>query len=355
MSSREALNQSNRSGQGADFALDLARRAHGLGTMRGGGAANVKNARAYYIGKDWNGTPMYRVSYLFGNGKSRINVTVAYDANTKRVSKPKLSGQTGGIGAPGDNLKVGGGTGADAALRRAQDSAAQWVLSQHGEYLGPQAQQGLLRQIREWSGDAASLNRHMRFVQANVPVSAPGVATWEFDDMLDIPGGGGGGGGFAGPVYEAPDRRVVEDYVRGVSVSLLGGIPDEGYIQQFTDLYMKEHRRDFDTPDRVIDPNQSVVEAFRRTKEYQSIHQLRPDSEDERGWVAARRQMAQAGGLNQDLQEDFAIQQATVGGDLEDTRTAAAFQQIQTTGKAPTLLEGKFREVASAMFAQVRR
>lgn len=354
MSSREALNQSNRSGQGSDFALDLARRAHGLGTMRGGGAANVKNARAYYIGKDWNGTPMYRVSYLFGNGKSRINVTVAYDANAKRVSKPKLSGQTGGINAPGDNLRVAGSTGAAAALQRSKDNWASWVTQ--NQFLGPQAQAGLLRQIREWDGSAADLNKHMRFIEANVPVSAPGVASWEFDDFPDIPGGGGGGGGgFAGPVYEAPDRRVVEDYVRGVSVSLLGGIPDEGYIQKFTDLYMKDHRRDFDTPDRVIDPAQSVVEAFRQTAEYQTIHKLRPESEDERGWVAARRQMAEAGGLNQELQEGFAVNQATIAGDLEDTRRAASMQQIQTTGKAPTLLENQFRDVANAMFSQVRK
>src|SRR5690554_7485986 len=73
-------------------------------------------------------------------------------------------------------------------------------------------------------------------------------------------------------------------------------IPDEGYIQQFTDLYMKDHRRNFDTPDREIDPAQSVIEAFRRTKEYQTIHRLRPDSEDERSWVRSEERRVGEGG-----------------------------------------------------------
>lgn len=352
MTSKEVLLRRGGTGKTPSFAEMLAQRTFAM--FRGGGRMTsvpvFVNPTAHYIGKDRSGVPMYRVSYTIKGG-TRYTHTVAYDANTKKLSKPNLKGPTGGITDPADMKFTG--MGQQAALQRAKDSAAAWVLSQHGEYLGPQAQQGLLKTIREWKGDAASLNAHMRFIQANVPVSPPGVASFEFDEFPVTPGDGGGGG-FTGPVYEAPDRRVVEDYVRGVSVSLLGGIPDEGYIQQFTDLYMKDHRRNFDTPDREIDPAQSVIEAFRQTKEYQTIHRLRPDSEDERSWVAARRAAAQQGGLQQDLQEDFAIQQATIGGDLEDTRRAASFQQLQTTGKAPTLLEGQFREVAKSIFQQVR-
>lgn len=345
MTSRDVLLRRGGTGKTPSFAEELLLRM-------GGGVAGWRNPTAHYIGKDRSGVPMYRVSYSDAMNVRRVT-TVTYDANTKKVGKPNLKGPTGGIPDPSDMKNVGlGGTGAAAALQRAKDAAAAWVVSQHGEYLGPQAQQGLLKTIREWKGDAASLNSYMKFIQANVPVSTPGVASFEFDELPPVPGGGRGGS--AGPVYEAPDRRVVEDYVRGVSVALLGGIPDEGYIQQFTDLYMKDHRRNFDTPDREIDPAQSVVEAFRQTKEYQEIHRLRPDSEDERSWVAARRAAAQQGGLQQDLQEDFAIQQATIGGDLEDTRRAASFRQLQTTGRAPTLLEGQFREVAKTIFQQVR-
>lgn len=355
MSSREALNQSNRSGQTTSFAYDLAIRAFGMfggATGRMTAPPVIKSPSAFYLGRDFTGATMYRVGYTDAAGRRRVH-TVTYDAQKKRIGKPKLSGATGGIGAPGDNLQVGGGD-PRARLRAVQDSWVKWVAL--NDHLSATDKAGFTRQIRDWKGTPAELVKHMQFIEANIPVSAVAVADWQYDmGDFDMGGGGGGGGGFAGPVYEAPDRRVVEDYVRGVLVGLVGNIPDEGYVQEFTDVYMKDHRKDFDTPDRVIDPSQSVVEAVRRTNEYQTIHKLRPESEDERSWVATRRGAAEQGGLNTDLQEDFAINQATIGGDVQDVRRAAAVTQLQSTGQAPSILDNQFREIANSMFQAVRR
>jgi len=192
-------------------------------------------------------------------------------------------------------------------------------------------------------------------IQINLPVGPTGVA--EAQDPLagfDF-GGGGGGGGFAGPEYVAPDRRVVEDFVKGSLVSLVGNIPGDDMVQRFTDVYMNEHRKNFDTPNRTIDPAQSVTEAIRGTAQYKTIHQNRPDSEDERSWISQRSAAAAQGGLTVGAQENFAITQATVAGDVEDVRTAAGFAQLQRSGKAPTLLDNQFRQVAQGIFGGVRR
>ena len=177
-----------------------------------------------------------------------------------------------------------------------------------------------------------------------------------FDTMTDGGGGGGGvgfGGGFTGPVYRAPDERVVEDFVRGQQVSLLGRV-DPGRTDRLVDIYFRDHRANFESQDREIDPGASVLEAIRGTEEYQTLHKNRPDSADERQWVSNRITAAQQGGLDLDEQEDFARVQAAVAGDVADVREAAAVQQTASSGSTRgTVLESRVKGVARALFQGV--
>ncbi len=191
---------------------------------------------------------------------------------------------------------------------------------------------------------------------ANIPGQGP------LDDLFqpfpDDDGGGGGfgggGGGFAGPVYRAPDRRQAGDLVKGMLVSLIGS-GFTIYEEEFTDLFMKEDRRNFDSEREAIDPTTSVFEAIRQTEEYKTIHKLRPESTDERTWISDRIRAAEFGGLTESLQEDFAITQATVGGDIEDVQVAASVAQLQTSGRATGTIERRMRSAAEGLFAAVRR
>jgi hypothetical protein len=121
------------------------------------------------------------------------------------------------------------------------------------------------------------------------------------------------------------------------------------------DTYMRDHRRNFDSEAAEVDPAQSVLELVRSSVEYQSIHKLRPKSVDERDWIGERRQAAAQGGLTESKQEQFAIDQAATGGDPADVVKAAAISQLQSSGKAPALLDNQFRQVAQAMFSGVVR
>jgi len=186
-----------------------------------------------------------------------------------------------------------------------------------------------------------------------------GVDDGFFDPFADIGGGGGrgggggGGGGRVGPVYRAPDRRNTEDLVKGMLVSLIGS-GFSVYQEEFTDLFMKEDRRNFDSERTAIDPSASVLEAIRGTKEYKTIHKLRPESTDERTWISDRIRAAQFGGLTGSRQEGFAIEQAATGGDIEDVQRAASVAQLQSSGQAEGGLERKLRSVAESLFSQVR-
>jgi hypothetical protein len=146
---------------------------------------------------------------------------------------------------------------------------------------------------------------------------------------------------------------VVEDFVKGALTSLVGTVPDE-LVGGLVKTYMTDHRRNYDVENEEIDPSQSVILGIRATKEYRTIHQLRPDSEDERSWVASRRSAAQQGGLNQGDLENFAITQATVGGDLADVHEAAGVAQFQASGSMRgTSMEQKLRNVMTDTFAGV--
>lgn len=166
--------------------------------------------------------------------------------------------------------------------------------------------------------------------------------------------GGGGGGGFAGPVYRAPDRRVIEDYVKGTLVSLVGTVPDH-LVGPAVEKFMQDHKRNFNSETQEIDPQASVEELIRSTQEYKTIHALRPESEDERQWIGQRASEAQRGGLDTSQIESFAINQAATGGDLPDVARAAGVAQLQRSGQAPSILDNQFRQVAQDMFRGVAR
>ena len=188
-----------------------------------------------------------------------------------------------------------------------------------------------------------------------IPPSLPGERDFLSDTGID--GGGGGGGGRAGavgPVYRAPDRRVIEDQIKGMLVSLLGTV-DESLVQEFTNLHMKEDKRNWDSPTETIDPSMSVLEAVRNTSQYKSIHKLRPDSVDERQWISDRRSAALRGGLNTADLEQFAIGSAASGSNLGDVPFSAAVSQFGASGVAPPLLDEKFRRVATSVFGRVIR
>ena len=140
----------------------------------------------------------------------------------------------------------------------------------------------------------------------------------------------------------------------GSMVALVGTVLDDE-LDRIVDIFMSEDRRNFDTPGEQISPNQSVLEAIEATKEYITIHKLRPDSQDARTWIPDRRKAAAAGGLSVEQQEAFAITQATVGGDIADVEEAAGFAQFQGSGRAPDPIQARIRIAARGVFEGVRK
>ena len=182
-------------------------------------------------------------------------------------------------------------------------------------------------------------------------------------------GSRGSGATLAGPIYVAPDRRAIVDLVTGQLISLLGGLP-ENMVDTFVDLYLKDDRLDFENKvaaqaasrlgssvqvAQQVDPTESVLTAIRNTLEYRTIHELRPDSMDERTWISNRRTAGEQGGLTVGRLEDFAITQATVGGDIADVREAAGFQQLAFSGQAPDAIQRKIAIAAQGLFQAVSK
>ena len=325
----------------------------GTAGLLGGRATQspVKSSSAFYMGKDNKGRSVYRVSLITNTGR-RVNQVVSWDGRTIRPPNFSATAREGGIGPP--DLPATSATEA-AALRQAKDHALEWIATNFTRLAETDAS-GMSKWIEGYAGDPQDFNRRWTFMRNNLP-ALTGVGyqdnSYLYDPYAGI-GGGGGGGGFAGPEYREPDRRVVEDFVKGSLVSLVGNIPSQ-YVNAFTDLFMKDHRRNFDSLDKEIDPQQSVIAAIRRTAEYKTIHNLRPQGVDERDWVSDRKSQAVQGGLNTGEIEDFAITQATVAGDIGDVAEAAAFAQLQNTGQAPAFLQTTFRNAAQGIFQGVGR
>lgn len=318
------------------------------------------NTRRTFLGRDIRGWPIYRVEGRSGS-RGVIVRTGAWDGKTfhpprwpgrssRSVSEtPIVGGPAAGPAAPS----------ADVKLEKQREDLIAWIWS-----LGAPGGDTVYiseSELSAWTKEAAAAetgvqlfnlqSRINNIVQKRLPVEA----IW--GPPLEVGGGGGGGGGASssvGPVYRAPDRRVVEDYVSGLLVNLVGHIP-EREVARLADIYMRDHRRNWQSTAAEIDPQASVVEAIRGTGYYQNIHKLRPDSEDERTWVASRRAAAAAGGLNVERREEFSIMQAAVGGDVEDVRDAAGLEQLQISGRPPDLILSQMRNVARGLFAEVRR
>ncbi len=302
-----------------------------------------------HIGSDIFGLPIYRISIQRGN--STFVQTWAMTGATQTLIKPTMS-------IPG-NQQPGQGAASEAVeLQRAKDRWLTWLVDPVNQ-ISANERGNFARLINSWTGSAQELQDSMLLSSHNLPFGATGeLQGGEFGDSLGIGGlsfgGGGGGGGSFGPEYVKPDERVVQDFVTGTMVSLTGTVLDDEF-DRIVAIYMTDHRRNFDSLDETIDPSQSVVEAVRSTEEYGRIHALRPDSADERTWISDRRKAAARGGLTEGKQEDFAIIQATVGGDIDDVEVAGSVAQLQTSGRATGIIERRMRSVAEGIFGAVRR
>lgn len=336
-----------------------------------------------YKGKDKFGNSIYTFTYktMGGGGKGGRLGTIT---NTRTLAVNRKGGgwNFASPGSPGANPnKIAGADEVDFSGGTKRTELVDRAVAKLGDLVS----RGLLTSeqaktynfstwsdtaLRMWISRAGTGNRPGASVIERTPAEAgaEGLLGDVFTDSFGgggggFGGGGGGGGGSLEPgiIYKGPDKRVVEDYVKGTLTSLLGFAP-EHLIGPGVEQYLADHRAMFDREIAAeigaaqgvnadieeIDPQMSVLEYIRSTNEYQTIHKLRPDGEDEREWVARRRQAGEQGGLQTDL-DQFAVNMATVGGDLEDTQRAGAMQQFQKAGQMPTILDNQFRQIAQAM------
>lgn len=316
----------------------------------GGGTAPIGSVSYSYVGKDATGQ-VYRFSYTVGGIVRNVTFSVFRDPTGYTFSRPVWpSGDEEDIPSL-DDVQPIVDTEMALAKERARGIFTEMLAAGQLDTFGYNR---WISWVNSFSGQPEHLLDEAFRLQTLEPVRG----------NLGPPEGEGGepefdltgsrGAGFAGPVYRAPDRRVVEDFVKGGLVSLVGQLFDVTRINDLVNLYLRDHRRNFDSIDTEIDPSQSVIRAIRQSAEYKTIHQNRPDTEDERTWISDRLSAAAQGGLTVGQQQDFAIAQATAAGDLGDVREAAAFTQLSRSGQAPTFLNNLVRGVASNMFRGVR-
>lgn len=199
-----------------------------------------------------------------------------------------------------------------------------------------------------------------QFLVGNVEPGGPEIRTATFDpgaqneDLLSgiLDGFGGFGGGSAAPVYTPPDRRLVEDMVRG-QLSRLVGKADDARIQKLTDLYMSEHKRSWNDRSLGLDPAASVTETIRSSSDYKRIHALRPDFVDENEWVPLYQSGGVSAGMSAQQAERFAIQQATVGTKATSIKSVAGAQEMRRGQQTPEYAR-RFAAVATGMMRRVR-
>lgn len=318
-----------------------------------------------YVGRDTGGRPIYRIrtqanlpagtrtgtysGFQGSGGPIRVQTLVFQNGRLDNPFTDERENVTGAGSAAGQQSEA-------EALRRVKDRWLAWVSNLHPTAIHPTERANFISMISGYTGSAQTLDDRMRVASNNLAFDSSAEAPPqpdEFDWGNLFGGGGGGGGGFAGPVYRAPDRRVVEDMAKGIMTSLVGNVLEDK-LDAAVNLYMADHRRNFDSENKEIDPAQSMLEFIRDTKAYKTIHQLRPDSEDERSWVSNRRQAVKQGGLDQSLQEDAAIDLATAGVTEEDAVEGGAFRQIAMTGEAPNLIKQRFGGAVAAMLQGVR-
>lgn len=310
---------------------------------------------AHRVGTDDRGFPIYKLTYQAALGGMSLDPKIhtrTYSYTQGKLIDPAVKGSALPPDPVGDP-RITGDTSADD-LQHRKDLWLSHVA--RNPNLTDAHRADLTRIIQDYDGGLLQLNNLVkRYIESATNAPPPDLGGG-FEPEISLGGGGGGGGGrgFTGPTYRAPDRRVVEDYVKGTMISLLGAI-DETLLGQAVSVYMNDHRRNFDNPQQEIDPTMSVVEHIRNTEDYQQIHSQRPDSEDERQWVGKRLRAAEQGGLDVDEREGFARVQAAVGGRESDVVRAAAVQQTASSGSTRgTVLEDKVKQAASAIFQGVR-
>ena len=304
--------------------------------------------RVVWNGYDDEGKPMYRVYYQNPNTGIMQTEQVTYSGGD--VGVPTISRGPRPIAEPGSQQPFTG-VSAYSLAPTIQTQLARLV--QNERLFDEENYNQIYDTIVNWDGDRYALIRYTDYaIEQQYGGSAPkgGAAVDNFDPFagLDF------GGGFAAPVYKAPDKRVVRDFVKRELVQLLGA--DESTMRErLVDLYMKDHRRDWDSPSQTIEPGQSVIEAIRDSELYQQIHKLRPEEVEEHDWIMQRHVAALSGGLDVEEAQAFAVEQAIAGGDEEDVETAASYEQIRNSGQAPPSLQNAFGGVATAMFSRVGR
>lgn len=318
-----------------------------------------------YVGRDKAGQPMYRIRYKTGpmsrydQSPGRSTNRAPWVSKTVVLNGNKISAPLNRESALGPGPTSAGPTPDEISLDKAKDRALSWLNTLPDSQISMNDRTSFANQIQNWKGSSSRLSLWVeRVLKSNLPftnvVEEQGMIDdggyWDGFDFGD----GGGGGGFTGPEYRAPDRRVIEDMTKGLMTSLVGGPLEDARVEAAVNLYMTDHRRNFDSVGNEISPEQSLLEYIREQPEYQEIHELRPEGEDERSWVAQRRAAGERGGLSTGELDDFAVDQAIVGGDLEDVQQAGAVRQLQTTGRAPQFLDQQFRQVARGMLAGVR-
>lgn len=310
-------------------------------------------------GRDATGRPIYAVAY-----KQIAPGAVGTTGATQRFFKTFTIDDAGKMDAPrtssgvprsprpsepggGGEVVGGGDSAAEERLRQAKDAAMKRI---RGMNLPADFESDIISSIESYKGGVFGLNNMVEIRLSTIPLPEGGGFG---DGTGGVVGGGGGGGGFTGPEYVAPDRRVVEDTVKGTMISLIGTV-DEQLLNKGVDLFMRDHRRNFDNTGEEISPIASVMELIRGTEDYKVAHQSRPESADERRWISERLQAARSGGLDTAEQEDFAITQATVGGDIGDVETAAAVRQTKQSGTTRgTSIEDRMRQTARKTMAGV--
>lgn len=159
---------------------------------------------------------------------------------------------------------------------------------------------------------------------------------------------GSGSGG--GPRYQAPDRELVRDSVRGTLIALVG-VADPGRIETLTDLYLRDHRRAFSGAS--VDPSQSVRSMIRGYNDYQRLHQLRPDQVDETDWIPSQAARLVSSGVRSSSVDERAMIQAQIGTPLAEAGDAAAISEFQATGRPLPAFFQKFRDQASLAMRRV--
>jgi hypothetical protein len=213
--------------------------------------------------------------------------------------------------------------------------------------MSPQEADALLNPRLGDAADQVLIQNWISRYGSDEPVEEPDEMQDFLNSLIQSLTGGGGGG----PKYQAPDRNLVRDSAQAMMVSMVGQ-SDDPRIHALTELYLRDHRRQFDGAS--VEPAQSVKDYIRSFEDYKRIHDLRPESIDEMEWVPTQAAQLAAGGMRVGEIDQRAITQAQVGTTPANARQAAFIHELSGTGRAnmPAFFQ-QFSQAASASFRRV--